>query len=489
MLLTDLLANGAAMPAVEITNVVADSRAVKPGALFAAMPGSIDDGRAYIRDAINKGAAAVLVPSDFDTEVPVPCIRSQNVRRRYAEICAAFEGEKQPEQVIAVTGTNGKTSVADFLRQLWSLMGEVAASIGTLGVRTDDEWQRGSLTTPDPAHIHKALAGLAARGIQCCALEASSHGLDQYRLAGTHLSAGVFTNLSRDHLDYHGTETAYLFAKARLFGELLNPGQPAIIDMDTPSGQTMVDLAWGRGLDIWTTGAHEKARVRLVSQKLHMAGQSLEIALDGEVYKVELPLIGAFQGGNALSAATALIALGAAPDAVFKALGGLKAVPGRMDYQGQTLHAATIYVDYAHTPDALKNVLEAVREHCASQVHIVFGCGGNRDVGKRPEMGAIAGALADAVYVTDDNPRDDDPANIRAQVMAGCPGAIEIADRGEAIAAALRAASLGDIVVVAGKGHELGQVGPGGEVTPFSDMEAIKDHLMSERMGVAGHAV
>jgi UDP-N-acetylmuramoyl-L-alanyl-D-glutamate--2,6-diaminopimelate ligase len=439
--------------------------------LFAALPGVKTDGMAYARDAVAKGAAAVLVGPDVAAdELSVPILRGGDPRRALALLAARFYNA-QPELIAAVTGTNGKTSVASFLRQIWNANGFEAASLGTIGIVTREGERPISHTTPDPISLHQYLAELAASGITHLALEASSHGLAQYRLDGARLAAGAFTNITRDHLDYHPTVEDYLNAKLRLFRELLAPGQPAIIDADGAGSDAAIEAARARNLDVFTVGEHGNA---IMLESLERSGfkQRLTLRYGGQAFKIELPLAGAFQVSNALVAAGLAIALGSEPGKAFSALEGLSGAKGRLEYVGETGGGAPVFVDYAHTPDALVKALDALRPYVKGQLHAVFGCGGDRDRGKRPEMGLAAVTHADIVYVTDDNPRSEEPAAIRRDILAEAKGAIEVAGRAAAIAMAVENLKAGDVLLVAGKGHETGQI-IGTKVIPYSDHEAI----------------
>ncbi len=477
MMLRQLLRDMDATVDVLISGLTADSRQVHPGDLFVALHGSQGDGRDYISSAIEAGAAAVLTSRGADLRVSVPVIEDDNPRRLYARLAARFFG-RQPEVQVAVTGTNGKTSVADFTRQIWACLGKKAASVGTLGVVGEGEGLPGisGVTTPEPAILHKILCDLVKAGITHMVMEASSHGLDQHRLDGVRLQAAAFTNLTHDHLDYHKTEPAYFYAKARLFGELLTPGATAVINLDDPWGAVLEDIVWARGLFCMGIGSGPEAVIRIIAQEPMPTGQRLVFIYQGTKYSVTLPLIGDFQAKNALMAAGLVIATGGDAGEVIRSLETLKGVPGRMELVGLTDQGASVFVDYAHTPDGLQTVLRAIKAHNPNRVHVVFGCGGDRDVAKRPEMGAIAADLADCIYVTDDNPRTENPANIRSAILAACPQAMEIADRGTAIETAISALGKGDILVVAGKGHEEGQV-VGLETIPFSDVETVRTVL------------
>ncbi len=472
--LLQLLGGNAVTENVVINGMTNDSRSVTPGDLFVALPGTEVDGRDFIPDAINRGAAAILTfdaANYMNAAGGVPIIEDANPRRRYAQLAARFSGP-QPDFQVAVTGTNGKTSVADFARQLWGRLGMSSASVGTLGVRSEVLTTEGGLTTPDPLQLHATLAQLKRANTDHVAVEASSHGLDQHRLDGLQLKAAAFTNLTRDHLDYHKTEQSYFYAKARLFGDLLLPGAAAVINIDDAWGRILDDIAWGRSLTRYTFGKNKRAVLRLLDAAPLIDGQHIIIAFKGEEFEFKLPLIGEFQAMNALAAAGLVMATGVDASAVLPALETLEGVPGRLELIGMK-NGASLFVDYAHTPDGLRTVLASARAHNPKRLHVVFGCGGDRDTGKRPQMGDVARELADAVYVTDDNPRSENPATIRAQIMAACPGAVEIGDRTAAIKAAVEAANPGDMVIVAGKGHETGQI-LADQTIDYSDIETVR---------------
>jgi len=464
---------------LDVSGITADSRKVAPGYLFAALPGSRADGSRFIAEAVARGAIAVLAPTGtiWPPGVPPrPLIEDEEPRRRLAQIASAFAGP-QPRTLVAVTGTNGKTSTVTFLQQIWQAGRNRAAAIGTLGVTTGDLSVPGlpsapALTTADPVTLSQTLAALARVGVQHAALEASSHGLDQFRLDGLRLAAGAFTNLTRDHLDYHGTEAAYRAAKLRLFAELLPAGSPAVVasGLDPATYAALRQIAEKTRLILHEVG-ETGALIRLTRVIPRADGQILQFVAEGQTHELLLPLIGRFQVDNALLAAGLAWVLGETD--AWARLGALTGVRGRMELVAKLPHGATAYVDYAHTPDALRRVLSALRPHTAGRVIIVFGAGGDRDPGKRPLMGAAAASGADLIFVTDDNPRSEDPASIRAAVRAGCPGAVEIADRAAAIAAGLAALQPGDVLVVAGKGHEQGQT-IGTTVLPFDDASVIR---------------
>jgi UDP-N-acetylmuramoyl-L-alanyl-D-glutamate--2,6-diaminopimelate ligase len=456
-----------------VRRVTADSRQAGDGALFVAIPGARADGRAFIADAVRRGAVAVLAPpgTAWPPGVPPrPLIEDAEPRRRLAQIAATLAGA-QPATLVAVTGTNGKTSTVDFLRQLWTLAGRKAAGLGTLGLIAPGFATWPGLTTPDPVALAQTLAALAQAGVAHAALEASSHGLDQFRLDGLRLAAGAFTNLTRDHLDYHGDMAAYRAAKLRLFAELLPAGAPAVAStaLDGDTAAALAAIARARRLDLLRVGEGGDA-LRLLRATALPHGQALEVVQAGASFAFELPLPGRFQADNALLAAALAGATGIG-DAL-ALLPRLTGVRGRMELAARLDNGAAVYVDYAHTPDALERLLGALRPH-ARRLAVVFGAGGDRDRGKRPLMGAVAARLAERVIVTDDNPRSEDPATIRAAILAACPGAIEVADRTAAIGAGLEGLGPGDVLAVAGKGHEQGQI-VGATVLPFDDVSVVR---------------
>ena len=468
--LTDVRAAGI-LPDIDIAGIGADSRTMAPGFLFAALPGAKMDGRAFIADALARGAVAVLGPAEdgpLGPDVRAVRLSAANPRRAYALLAARFWA-RQPGTVAAVTGTNGKTSTVHFLRQIWSRLGLRAASIGTLGVvGADGETLRpGGLTTPDPADLHRTLKDLGTAGIEHLAIEASSHGLDQNRLDGVLLKAAAFTNLTRDHLDYHRDMDVYLAAKRRLFAELLPESAVAVVHFGAPGADTILDTCRMRGLKMVTYGG-QGADIALRVASPSPDGQELDLSLFGTRRSVAFPLVGGFQAENALAALALALACGADEKCATDALGQLASVPGRLEKAGATRSGAAVYVDYAHTPDALANVLGALRPHARGKLSLVFGCGGERDPGKRAEMGRLAARLTDAAIVTDDNPRGEDAAAIRRAILAACPGAAEIADRRQAIRTAVARLGAGDILVLAGKGHERYQI-VGAESRPFDD--------------------
>lgn len=462
----------------EIMGMTADSRAVEPGYLFAALSGTKTDGSRFIADAVLHGAVAVLADENAAVNVPpqIQVIRDTNPRRRLAQMAAQFYG-MQPELTVAVTGTNGKTSVASFLRQIWEYAGLKAASLGTTGIFFKGQQETLAHTTPDPVVLHEKLASLAERGASHLAFEASSHGLAQYRLDGVRLSAGAFTNISRDHMDYHVDFEDYFNAKMRLFTELLPPGSPAIIDVDSEAGQRAAQIARDRGLDVFSVG-HKGETLRLDMISREGFGQRLNLTYEGEQREILLPLAGDFQASNALVALGLALATGLDANKALAAIEKLTGAKGRLELAGHTKNGDPVFIDYAHTPAALENALAALRPYTKNRLHVVFGAGGDRDKGKRPQMGEVAARLADCVYVTDDNPRGEAPAEIRAEILAAAPGAQEIGNRHEAIATAITSMQSGDLLLIAGKGHETGQI-VGDRVLPYSDHDAVASFLGS----------
>ncbi|MCX7281590.1 MAG: UDP-N-acetylmuramoyl-L-alanyl-D-glutamate--2,6-diaminopimelate ligase [Alphaproteobacteria bacterium] len=454
-----------------ITGLASDSRKVKPGYLFAALAGTKTDGARFVKDAVARGAVAVLgapVLADDVAALGVRFIPDENPRAGLARYAAAFFAS-QPDIVAAVTGTKGKSSIVAFLREIWTALGKSAASLGTVGVTGPNGTIPLSHTTPDPVEIHELLATLKADGVDHLALEASSHGLDQHRLDGVRIKGCGFTTITRDHMDYHPTFEDYLTAKLRLFSEVVADGGVAVINADADHADRFIAAAQARGLKLITVGRKGET-IQLDRREDRGGAQALTLHYQGKIYYVELPQAGAFQASNALVAAGLAIGLGEDSAKVFAALEHLKGAPGRMEKVAFAASGAPVYVDYAHTPDSLEKVLEALRPHTAGRLHVVFGCGGDRDKGKRPLMGAAAVKLADDVIVTDDNPRTEDAATIRAAILAAAPGAREIGDRAEAIRAAMADLKTGDVLIIAGKGHETGQYIKG-EVFPFSDRE------------------
>jgi UDP-N-acetylmuramoyl-L-alanyl-D-glutamate--2,6-diaminopimelate ligase len=457
--------------ALEITGITADSREVRPGYLFAALGGTQTDGSRFVDDAVARGAVAVLAERALDAAVPV--LVGQDARGCLARMAARFYGG-QPETVAAVTGTSGKSSVVWFLRQVWAAQGLRAASLGTLGIQGPDGLSTGSLTTPDPVSLHRDVAALADSGVTHLALEASSHGLVQRRLDGLRLSGAIFTNLGHDHLDYHRDRADYLAAKLRLFRDLLPAGAPAVIHADDPVAAEVGEAARAAGLTVVTYGTGD-ADFRFAIDEARIDGQRVSISHAGESGTVHLPLIGAFQAENVTAAVALAVSLGSAFRGSLAALSELEGAPGRLHLAGSKGSAAA-FVDYAHKPDALAAVLRTLRPLTAGRLIVVFGCGGDRDTQKRPMMGEIAATLADIAIVTDDNPRTENPATIRAAIMAACPGGIEIGDREAAIRHGVGLMQDGDVLLVAGKGHETGQK-VGDQVLPFDDMVVTRAAL------------
>lgn len=458
-----------------ITGLAVDSRAVTPGVLFAALPGSRAHGAAFVPMALERGAVAVLTDAEGARQcgaavaaAGAALVLAEDPRAALAAASALWFGA-QPATMVAVTGTNGKTSVATFTRQIWQALGHVAINIGTTGVEGD--WAAPSAhTTPDPITLHRMLAEAAGAGITHAAMEASSHGLDQRRMDGVMLAAAGFTNLTQDHLDYHGDMESYFRAKAGLFDRLLPAGAAAVVNIDDPRGPELGRLALARGHRLIRVGSGEEARLRLLDRRYDATGQILRFAWEGQVHQLRLDLVGGFQAANALMAAGLAIGAGEAPGEVFRALPRLSGVRGRMQRAAARANGAQVFVDYAHTPDAIATALQALRPHVMGRIVIVFGAGGDRDRAKRPLMGAAAAAHADVVFVTDDNPRTEDPAAIRAAILAACPEATEVPDRAEAILRGVDALLPGDALLIAGKGHETGQI-VGTDIYPFDDLE------------------
>jgi UDP-N-acetylmuramoyl-L-alanyl-D-glutamate--2,6-diaminopimelate ligase len=483
MKLADILPADAQIEAgsseLEIGGVSTDSRAIKQGDVFVAIAGGQTDGLKFVGSAVAAGAVAVVAQGGVDAPLPdgIAFVRVGNSRRAVALMAAKFFPQ-QPRVIAAVTGTSGKTSVVAFTRQIWTALGLRAASIGTIGIVSPRGETYGALTTPDPIALHRSLDALAGDGVTHLAIEASSHGLDQYRLDGLRIAAAAFTNITRDHLDYHPSFEAYLAAKLRLFGALAGPGAAAIIEADHEHAQEVMKLAKGRKLKIVSVGREEGCDIRLAESVMDGFAQRLTVEYCGQKFPARLPLVGDFQVENALVAAGLAIATGGDPALVFPALEHLTGAKGRIELVGSS-RGARIFIDYAHKPDALAKALDALRPVVTSRLVVVFGAGGDRDRGKRPLMGAVAAAKADRVIVTDDNPRNEDPAAIRAAILAAAPGAIEIGDRREAIRSAIAELRGGDVLLIAGKGHESGQIF-GDRVVPFSDHEEVAAALKEQ---------
>jgi UDP-N-acetylmuramoyl-L-alanyl-D-glutamate--2,6-diaminopimelate ligase len=463
----------------EIAGLAADSRQVRPGYLFVALSGTRLDGRSFAADAVRRGAAAVLTDRVDALDLPpetggrVAIVADAEPQRRLARLAACFCG-RPPRVVAAVTGTNGKTSVVEFLRQIWTAAGRPAASLGTLGLIAPGERRAGALTTPDPVALHGDLATLACRGVEHVAIEASSHGLAQCRLDGLAVAAAAFTNLTRDHLDYHGDMERYRAAKERLFAELLAPGGSGVLNAESPEFSRLAALCRAGARPILAYGTTGTADLRLVECRPRGAEQDLGLEIFGRRRELRLPLAGRFQAINALAALGLALATEVPEAAAIAALGTLRGPAGRLQFVARHGAGGAVVVDYAHTPDALATVLDALRPHARGRLVALFGCGGDRDPGKRPLMGSVAAGGADRVYITDDNPRSEDPAMIRRAIRAAVPDACEIGDRRRAIAAAIDGLGPGDFLVVAGKGHETGQI-VSGAVLPFDDADVVRE--------------
>jgi UDP-N-acetylmuramoyl-L-alanyl-D-glutamate--2,6-diaminopimelate ligase len=477
MRLRDLFSNDAAIEpqaeAIDVKGLAVDSRAVKPGDLFFALAGSKTDGSRFIDAAIAAGAVAIAGDRAPSGVLRVPFVATPNPRRALALAAARFY-PKQPRTIAAVTGTSGKTSVAAFARQIWQRLGHASASIGTIGLVSPKRTVYGSLTTPDPIALHRQLDEIATDGVTHLAFEASSHGLDQFRLDGVRVAAGGFTNLTRDHMDYHPDVAHYLAAKLRLFRDLIVADGAAVISADHDCSQQVIAAARERNLRIIAVGRNADGAgegIRLVDAAVEGFAQQLTLEHRGRKHLIKLPLVGEFQIENALVAAGLAIGTGSDVDAVLASLEHLEGAKGRLEYVGEH-RGAPIFVDYAHKPDALAKALQALRPYAERKLIVVFGCGGDRDAGKRPLMGAIAAENADHVIITDDNPRSENPATIRAAILDAARGAADIGDRAEAIKAGIAALQLGDALLIAGKGHETGQI-VGDKTLPFSDHDAV----------------
>tara|TARA_B110000971_G_scaffold185492_2_gene193705 strand:+ start:47 stop:1525 length:1479 start_codon:yes stop_codon:yes gene_type:complete len=471
-----------ALASRDVRGLSADSRTVQPGYLFAALPGTKVDGQAFISQAIENGATAVLASEPLLAQplhADVAFVTSDNPHRDLAHMAARFF-EFQPAHIGCITGTNGKTSTASFLRQLLATQGHKAAAIGTLGVEADGYFEPLQHTTPDPVRLHAALRDLSAHGVTHLAMEASSHGLAQHRMDGVRVEVAGFTNLSRDHLDYHDTPEAYEAAKQRLFTELLSETGTAVIVGSHASGQRLQAVCQTSGRSVVMVGRPEDSVFVRVAART-ATGLQLDITLNGQSQSLAVPLIGDFQTENLALALGMAQAFGLQDTELFSACAHLQAPRGRMQFVGRSQNGASLYVDYAHTPDALDNALEALRAHLPKdgKLLVLFGCGGNRDAGKRPKMGKVAAAKADSIFVTDDNPRQEEAASIRAAILAACPEAQEIGDRGEAIGAIINAAQSDDIVLLAGKGHESGQI-IGDTILPFDDAMVAQSYLSAK---------
>ena len=455
----------------DVTGAAIDHRKVAPGNVFGAFPGSVSNGENFIESAVERGAIAVVARPEATVAGAVH-LADPEPRRLFARLAAKLFAP-YPETIVAVTGTNGKTSTVEMVRQLWRIAGHRSASIGTLGVTTTDEQVKTGLTTPDIVTFLSNLAGLERMGISHVAYEASSHGLDQFRSEGQSVAAAAFTNFSRDHLDYHTDMDAYFAAKMRLFDEVVDASGTAVVWTGDPRSAEVIERVRVRGLKLITVGPDAET-IALVSQTPTPLGQALVLRFEGKEHKLALPLIGAYQAANVLVSAGLVLATGGKWAETFAGMGRLSPVRGRLERAVITPAGAPVYVDYAHTPDAIEAAIAALRPHVSGRLITVFGAGGDRDVGKRPEMGRVAAALSDLAIVTDDNPRSEDPAIIRAAIIAGAPGLREIGGRREAIAAAVREARAGDIVLLAGKGHEQGQI-LADRTVPFDDVTVARE--------------
>ena len=452
-----------------VTGLTCDSRAIMPGYVFAALPGTVTDGRKYIEQAIESGAAAVL--STYGLELPVPYMGVENPRLAYAKMAAAIHAG-QPQTVVAMTGTNGKSSTVEFLRQIWAYAGKQAACFGTLGVQAPNGYRPLTHTTPDAVALHKTLSDLSGEGVTHAAMEASSHGLDQCRLDAVKITASGFSNLTQDHFDYHADAEDYFQAKARLFMELTPINAPVVINVNDEYGQRLVGMCNARGQSVLQVGWSGQD-IRIDEVMPRASSQLIDLVVHGKRHKIELPLAGEFQVLNAVAALGLAMVTGVETDKALEALEHLTGVAGRMERAGRTKSGAPIFVDFAHTEDGLDKLLRSVRPHTRGKIIIAFGCGGDRDPDKRAKMGAAAAKLADEVIVTDDNPRTEMPELIRKAVLVGCPGAVEIGDRALAIREGIKNLGPNDCLVIAGKGHEQGQI-VGTKVIPFSDVDQVK---------------
>lgn len=462
---------------IEIKGLTSDSRAVKDGYLFAAFSGTKTDGTAFIEDAVANGAIAVLAVPGTPCPDHVKLIEVENTRKAFAKMAAAFF-EQQPDYITAVSGTNGKTSTVFFVQQIWNALGKRAASLGTLGAHGKGISRYGSMTTPDPASLHEELLKLSKAGVTHLAMESSSHGLDQYRLDGVHLKAAGFTNLTRDHLDYHKDMDSYFESKCRLFKELLDEDSTAVLNADVDEYNALRLICKARKINVISYG-EQADDIKLLSRTPVANGQDIEISVFGVNYKLSIPLVGAFQVMNALCALGLVLAEDkSVQDKAVPCLEQLEAPPGRVQLVKGHPKGASVYIDYAHTPDALENVLKALRPHTEKRLACIVGCGGDRDPGKRPMMGRIANDLADMIVITDDNPRTENPELIRKAMMEAAPDAVEIGDRAEAILKTVAGLEAGDVLLIAGKGHEQGQI-IGDRVEPFDDLKQAETAILS----------
>lgn len=474
MNLSDII-NAEIVTEVDVQGITADSRQVKPGFMFVALPGLQFNGADFIQDAINAGAVAILCVPDAKTDDErVIWVTDPYPGRVFPKFISRFF-RQQPKNIAAVTGTNGKTSIAFFTQQIWKHLGFKSASVGTLGIQADGYSQYTGLTTPDPVVIHKALSELCDMGVDHVVFEASSHGLDQRRLDGVNISTAAFTNLTHDHLDYHESVEEYFNAKKRLFTEVLKPSKTAVLNIDCPMVRDVQKICEDRGHNIITVGQND-GDIRLLDQRTTSSGQEITVSYRSRIFDAALPLVGHFQATNALMAVGLVIGCGGDADQAFNALSYLRPVRGRMEQAGRHPSGARIYVDYAHTPDALETVLEALKPHVRAKLSVVFGCGGDRDRTKRKIMGEIAERLADRIYVTDDNPRSENPVDIRTEILKGSPRGIDAGERARAIETAVSDLQQGDILLVAGKGHEQGQT-IGSDVFDFDDVSVVRSAI------------
>ena len=455
-----------------VAGLTCDSREVKPDYVFAALPGTVTDGRKYIEGAIEKGAGAIL--STAGLNLPIPYLASDNPRLEYSKMAARLYAG-QPKMLVAMTGTNGKSSTVEFLRQIWAYAGHEAACFGTLGVQSPKGYQPLTHTTPDAVALHQTLSDLKTEGVTHAAMEASSHGLDQFRLDGVKITASGFSNLTQDHFDYHTDAEDYFGAKARLFTELTPAEAPVVINVNDEYGQRLADICKRRGQEVLQVGWSGQD-IRIDEVMPRASSQIIDLVVHGKRHKIELPLAGEFQTLNAIAALGLAMVTGVDTQTAIEALGHLTGVAGRMERAGQTKEDAPIFVDFAHTEDGLDKLLRSVRPHTMGKIILAFGCGGDRDPDKRPKMGRVAAKLADDVIVTDDNPRTEDAATIRKAVLSGCPNATEIGDRAAAIRAGIEKLGANDCLVIAGKGHEQGQI-VGTKVIPFSDVKQVQAAL------------
>ena len=482
MQLAELTGKKDASSGVKISGLSLDSRRVKPGYLFAAFQGEKMDGTRFIDEAIEKGAVAVLTGPEAEIKVTGAVhISDDNPRKAFSKMAAKFYGS-QPKTMAAITGTNGKTSTAHFVRQMWQRLGAKAAAIGTLGVVSEGVNHSTGLTTPDPITLHQALNALAGLDVTHAIIEASSHGLVQHRVDGVDVKVAGFTNLTQDHMDYHADEENYYKAKALLFKDVLNKNGTAVLNTDSPFGVRLGVAMKKRGVKVISVG-RKNADIHLKRTTPEKGGQFMEFSYQGKDYDTRFSVMGSFQADNVLLAAGIVIAGGFAAKKVFETIYYLAGVPGRMEKVANTPNGAEAYIDYAHTPDGLQHALYSMRDHTYGKLHLVFGCGGERDTGKRSKMGAVAEAMADFVYITDDNPRNENPSEIRMEIIEGCPSGVDFVDRGDAIRFGVRAMQPDDVLVITGKGNETGQI-VGDQVLPFSDKNVVLETVVKMKEDV-----